>query len=81
MAKKETLEEFIKNWHTFDERIVREALGGWNSNTLLAMSKAQFYSPLDTGNLQGSARRVRAKIGPNGIQSSYIFAMPYACRS
>jgi hypothetical protein len=78
MAKQETLEEFFKNWHKFDEKIVRQAVAGWNSNTLLAMSKAQFYSPVRTGQLQGSARRVRAKITKNGIESSYIFGVPYA---
>jgi hypothetical protein len=78
MANKETLQEFIKNWHKFDDKVVRSAIAGWNSNTLLAMVKAQFYSPVDKGNLQGSARRVKAKITPTGIKSSYIFAEPYA---
>jgi hypothetical protein len=78
MAKKETFEEFFKKWHTFDERIVREAIGDWNSNTLLAMSKSQYYSPVKTGANQGSARRLKAQIDRGGIKSAYIFTMPYS---
>jgi hypothetical protein len=78
MAKKETFEEFFKKWGSFDNRIIRKAVAGWNSNTLLAMVESQSMSPVRTGRLQGSARRVRASVTPTGIKSSYIFGVPYA---
>jgi hypothetical protein len=80
MAKKETFDKFFKNWHKFDDKIIRLALAGWNKNTLLTMSRAQFYSPVDKGTLQGSARRVKAKITNQGIKSAFIFGVPYAFR-
>jgi hypothetical protein len=80
MAQKESLETFFKNWHKFDDKIIRQAVGGWNANTLITMGRAQFYAPVDKGTLQGSARRVNAKITNQGIQSSFIFGVPYAFR-
>lgn len=80
MAKKESFDQFFKKWGSFDNRIIRKAVAGWNTNTLLAMSKAQFYSPVRTGDLQGSARRVRATVTSKGIKSSFIFAKPYAVK-
>lgn len=78
MAQKESFEQFFKKWHTFDEKITRQALGGWNANTLLTMSRAQFYAPVRKGTLQGSARRIKATIGLSGIKSAFIFGVPYA---
>lgn len=80
MAKKESLQSFINKWHTLDEKVLREASAGWNKNTLLTMVRSQFYSPVKTGQLQGSARRKKAVITSEGIKSNFIFAVPYAFR-
>jgi hypothetical protein len=77
-TSKTTFEKFAKEWNTFDDKVLRQAIASWNANTLLAMNNAQFYSPVKTGNLQGSARRRKAKITPTGITSEFIFAEPYA---
>jgi hypothetical protein len=78
MAQKESLDKFVKNFNKLDEKTTREAMAGWNKNTLLTMVRGQFYSPVKTGDLQGSARRIQAKITPEGIKSVFIFAKPYA---
>jgi hypothetical protein len=78
MAQKETFDKFALNWNKFDDKVIRQAVAGWNTNTLLAMAKAQFYSPVRKGTLQGSARRIKAKLTRTGIESSFIFGVPYA---
>jgi hypothetical protein len=80
MPKKESLDNFIKNLGKFSNDVQRRTIGDWNKNTLLTMVRAQFYSPVKTGHLQGSARRLVATITPTGIQSGFIFATPYAFR-
>jgi hypothetical protein len=80
MAKREKLSTFIKNFIRLPTETQRMTIGDWNANTLLAMSLAQKYSPLKTGQLQGSARMLKAKVTPQGIESSFIFAVPYAYR-
>jgi hypothetical protein len=80
MPKKESLEDFVKNLGKFDNLIQRRVIGDWNKNTLLTMTKSQLYSPVKTGHLQGSARRLQATITPTGIKSSFIFGVPYASK-
>jgi len=69
----DNIKEFAFNIDKFDDIIVRDVFAKWNKNTLLAMGKAQVYSPVRTGNLQGSARRITAKITPTGIKSEFRF--------
>jgi hypothetical protein len=78
MPKKETLSQFMKNFDRMDEGIQRESMAKWNVNTLLTMSKAQEFAIVDKGDLQGSARAVKAVIGPRGFESAFIFGVPYA---
>lgn len=78
MAKKETLQDFVKNLGKYPALVEREALNMWNQETLATMGKAIFYAPKDKGTLQISVREVRAKLTPNGIKSAFVFAVPYA---
>ena len=80
MAKKETLEQFIRNFGKFDNLIQSKTMGKWNRNTLLTMVDAQKFSIVKSGNLQGSARRVNAIVTADGIKSAFIFGVPYAYR-
>jgi len=78
MPKKETLADFAKRLHLLDNFIIQKLMRDWNRETLVTMSKAQYYSPVDTSELQGSARKVNAKITDKGLESKFIFAVPYA---
>lgn len=80
MARKETLQEFTKNFGRYPEMVQREAMTMWNQETLATVGKAIFYAPKDKGTLQNSARSVRAVVTPDGIKSAFIFAVPYAFR-
>jgi hypothetical protein len=78
MPKKETLSQFMKNFQKLDDGIQRESVAKWNVNTLLTMVEAQKNAIVKSGDLQGSARRIKAKITPQGFKSAFIFGVPYA---
>jgi hypothetical protein len=78
MAKREPLSKFIKNFLKMDDGIQRASIAKWNANTLLAMMEAQSNAIVKSGDLQGSARAVKAKITPQGFSSAFIFGVPYA---
>jgi len=80
VARKETLEKFLKHLNKLDDYAQQSVKSAWNKDTLLTMAKAQFKAPVDKATLQRSARSVTAKITRNGIESAFIFGVPYALK-
>jgi hypothetical protein len=78
MASK-TLKAFIKDLPDFDEDILRALVADWNQETIFVLDDAVEKAPLAGGFLARSGHvSKRAKIGPNGISSSFRFDVPYA---
>jgi len=80
VARKETIKHFVRNLHKADDLIVQAVKNDWNANTIQAMEKAQLVAPVKKTTLQRSAREVKAKITKKGIQSAFIFGVPYALK-
>lgn len=57
-----------------DDKVLRT----WTLLTVEVMTKAQKLAPLASGALEGSAGFLRAKLTPNGVESSVMFKVPYA---
>lgn len=80
MAQRETLETFLKNLNTFDNKILKEVLQGFNRVTEQAMSDSQEKAPIASGNLVRSAAVLTAKQTENGVKSAVLYKAEYAKR-
>lgn len=78
MARKESLKEFSRNFHKFDELTMQGIKAAWSKHTENAFGFALDRVPVAGVILADSGSFTFAKITPQGIESQIVFAVPYA---
>jgi hypothetical protein len=78
MAKQESLQDFVKNLDKFPLLIQKSVVRDWQNMTDNVFAESQEKVPIHSGALLLSGQVVNARITKNGIESSIIYALPYA---
>jgi hypothetical protein len=78
MAKRETLETFLKNLPSFPVKIKVGFLDSWNLNTRQTYADSQKKIPVASKTLARSGVVRKAEITSTGIKSSIEYTVPYA---
>lgn len=78
MVGTESLDKFVRRLPNLATSIKQKVKADWTRNTILAGNEAKRVAPKKYGTLQRSLRFVKAEITPTGIESAFIFAVPYA---
>jgi len=78
MAKRETLDKFVKNFLKFDKQVQGKVLDDWQKETTFTFSDAQKLVPVASNTLQISGSVMKARITTQGVESSIQYKQPYA---
>ncbi len=73
-----TVGEFAKNLNKLPKLAQNICLAKWERQTIGTTDQAKRFSPVLTGDLQGSGTHRRARKTTKGINSAIIFRQPYA---